>query len=176
MPKNTFPAEELHNADVGEIVQDLRQLYRWGGHVRGDMSDDALFRERISCYFDFCAERQMRPGVEGMALALGVTRQTILNWRHGIGSSQQRQNDVQQAYQLISASLEQMGLQGKISPPSYIWLSKNWQGYTDCIRIEADTTQEKGVMSTPEEIAARYADAKKPELPPELLEPEPDFD
>lgn len=175
MPKNTFPAEELSTVETGSIVSDLRTLYGLG-HVRGDMADDGLFRERVQMYFDFCGERQQRPGIEGMCLCLGITRQTLRNWRLGTGCSQRRQSDVQQAYQLISAALEQMGLSGKISPPSFIWLQKNWCDYSDTIRIEADTTQEKTVISTPEEIAARYSNAKKPELPPELMEPEPDFD
>lgn len=165
MPKNTFPAEELSNSDAGGIVADLRGLYALG-HVRGDMADDALFRERVQLYFDYCGERELRPGIEGLCLCLGITRQTLWNWKTGTGCTQRRQADVQQAYQLLSAALEQMGLSGKISPPSFIWLQKNWCQYTDTIRVEADVdTSENHVPAERiAEIRARYADAEKPRL------------
>ena len=49
-------------------------------------------------------------------------------------------------------------LGGKISPPSGIFLMKNWLSYKDTISLEETIgTEEKTIMSrTPEQIAAEY--------------------
>lgn len=39
-------------------------------------------RERVKWFFQWCADGEVRPGVELLALSLGCTRQTLLNWQH----------------------------------------------------------------------------------------------
>lgn len=76
----------------------------------------------------------------------------------------------QSAKAFISAFIEQAMLGGKISPPSGIFLAKNWLGYKDTISIEEsipEQTRERALtaaeLPTVEEIKR-----KKSELLPDL--------
>lgn len=66
---------------------------------------------------------------------------------------------MQSAKAFVGAFIEQSMLCGKISPPSGIFLAKNWLGYKDTISLEdaSNTSQQKAISpQTPEEIAAKY--------------------
>ena len=167
----TSAVDSVSAEENTELLTNLLDLSNFG-HVRGSSGDDELFRTRTKEYFDFCATHGLRVGVEGLANCLGCTRQTLFNWKRGVGCSRQRQEDVESAYQTISAYLEQLGLSGKLNPASYIWLCKNWLNYRDSITLETDNVTERIVESTPEQIAERYRDATKPQIPVELLNPD----
>lgn len=88
----------------------------------------------------------------------------------GIDCSAYRQELTQSAKAFISAFIEQAMLGGKISPPSGIFLAKNWLGYKDTISIEEsipEQTTERALtaaeLPTVEEIKR-----KKSELLPDL--------
>ena len=55
---------------------------------------------------------------------------------NGINCSEERQELIQSAKSFIGAYIEQAMLGGKISPPSGIFLMKNWLSYKDAISIE----------------------------------------
>lgn len=100
----------------------------------------------------------MRIGIETLCAGLGTTRQELHNWEHGIGNvSQRRQDGVKQIKQLIYAFLEQAGMSGRLNPTTYIWLTKNWQGYRDLVEMVEPQRQDNVPMSK-EEIQAVLAD------------------
>ena len=99
-------------------------------------------KQRISDYFQFCAERAMRPGIETLSLALSVSRQTFWNWSQGVYSRDEEwQQACQKAKQVILSFLECASLQGKLNPATSIFLLKNWGNYADTVTLETGEAQ-----------------------------------
>ena len=134
MAKNNYPQGQLDDVEpstVQEIVTSLKQL-----HERGKPKTDEEIKQRIDEFFTFCQCSSIRPGVESLCLALSISRTTLFNWVNGIGCSPLCQEYAQSAKAFIAAYLEQALLGGKISPPSGIFIAKNWLGYKDTISLE----------------------------------------
>ncbi len=157
MGRNNYPQgqiDEIEPSTAQEIVTSLKQL-----HDRGKPQTDDEIKQRIDEYFSFCQQSSIRPGIESLCLSLHVSRTTLFNWNNGINCSAKCQEYVQSAKGFIGAFIEQAVLGGKISPPSGIFLMKNWLSYKDTISLEdaSNTTQQKAITpKTPEEIAAKY--------------------
>lgn len=134
MAKNSYPQgqiDDLEPTTVQEIVSSLRQL-----HDRGKPTTDEEIKQRIDEYFLFCQQSSIRPGIESLCMALHISRTTLFNWNNGTNCSERCQEYVQSAKAFIGAFIEQAMLGGKISPPSGIFLMKNWLSYKDAISIE----------------------------------------
>ncbi len=177
MAKNNYPQGQLDDMQaekVQELVTSLKQL-----HDRGKPETDEEIKQRIDEYFSFCERSSIRPGIESLCLSLHISRTTLFNWNRQIGCSEKCQEYIQSAKAFIAAFIEQALLSGKISPPSGIFLAKNWLGYKDTVSIEEstrNTEQELITTRTPEDIAKEYGiaytDGEMPKLPemPELPE------
>lgn len=166
MRKSNFPNEKISDLNedfVSETVLSLREL-----NGMGQPKTDEEVAKRIDEYFAFCQRTGVRPGIESLCLALHISRTTLFNWNAGINCSRERQAIVEHAKSFISAFLEQSVLKGQLSPPSGIFLMKNWLGYKDTLSFE-DATANQQITHVPrasrEEIAARYANAELPKKP-----------
>ena len=168
MPKNNYPnvaLSELSEDFVGETVRSLKEL-----NALGKPQTDREVQERIDKYFAFCERTSLRPGIESLCLSLHISRTTLFNWCHGIGCSHERQEIAEQAKFFIGAFMEQSVLRGKISPPSGIFILKNWLGYKDTISF-VDATQQSTSnrpAQTAQQIAERHRailDMPEPERP-----------
>lgn len=141
MAKGNYPQTQLDSMEqtaVQEMVSSLKELYD-----KGKPTSDEEIKQRIDDYFNFCQCSSIRPGVESLALSLHVSRTTIFNWANGINCSKACQEYIQTAKAFISAYIEQAMLSGKISPPSGIFLAKNWLGYKDTLSIEENLPKEE---------------------------------
>lgn len=87
-------------------------------------------KDRISLYFQYCIDNDIRPGVEAMALAIGTTRRSICAWANGTDRLE-LQDTILKAKQVIAAYLEAISLSGQINPATSIFLLKNWFDYKD---------------------------------------------
>lgn len=123
--------DEMELTAVQELVTSLKQL-----HDKGKPQTDDEIRRRIDEYFTFCQQSSIRPGVESLCMALHISRTTLFNWNNGTNCSRECQELIQSAKSFIGAFIEQAMLGGKISPPSGIFLMKNWLSYKDAISIE----------------------------------------
>lgn len=140
MAKNNYPQAGLDDLEpevVHHFVSSLREL-----HDLGRPKTDAEVEQRIDDYFSFCERSSIRPGIETLCLSLHISRTTLFRWGNGIDCSNQRQEIIQSAKSFIGAFIEQCMLGGKISPPSGIFLMKNWLNYKDTISLEENTPQE----------------------------------
>lgn len=134
MAKNNYPQgqlDDLEPSNVREIVSSLKQLYD-----KGKPTTDEEIGERIDEYFLFCQQSSIRPGIESLCLSLHISRTTLFNWSNGTNCSAKCQEYAQSAKAFIAAFIEQAMLGGKISPPSGIFLMKNWLSYKDAISLE----------------------------------------
>lgn len=140
MAKNNYPQaglDDLEPATVQQIVTSLKELHDMGR----PKTDDEVAR-RIDDYFDFCQRSSIRPGIESLCMSLHISRTTLFRWNNGEDCSTYRQELIQSAKSFIGAFLEQAMLGGKISPPSGIFLMKNWLSYKDAISIEESMPQD----------------------------------
>lgn len=159
--KSNYPnaqQPDLEPGEMGELISHMEEL-RGLSPVRE--SED--IRERVRWFFQWCIDGEVRPGVELLALALGCTRQTLLNWQHEGGS---RGEVITAAKQAIAALTEQWGLTGKLNPAAFCFVLKNHFNYVDNITL--DTHQEK--IGVPSQTATEIAERHKAVL--ELPEPE----
>ena len=141
MARNNYPQAGLDNmepAAVQQIVASLREL-----HELGRPKTDEEVAKRIDDYFDLCQRSSIRPGVESLCMALHISRTTLFRWNNGEDCSSYRQELIQSAKAFIGAFLEQAMLGGKISPPSGIFLMKNWLSYKDALSIEEAVPHEE---------------------------------
>lgn len=118
------------------IYKNLVSCVRLLLHDKGKPRTDEDIRQRIDEYFTFCQQSSIRPGIESLCMALHISRTTLFNWNSGTNCSKECQELIQSVKAFIGAFIEQAMLSGKISPPSGIFLMKNWLLYKDAISIE----------------------------------------
>lgn len=161
--KSNFPNAQqpaVKPGETGKLVGNIEQL-RAMPAVR---ETDAV-RERVKWFFEWCSERDIRPGVELLALSLGCTRQTLLNWQH---EGSDRGHIIDAAKQVIAALTEQWGLTNSLNVAAFCFIMKNNYGYSDSVTI--DTEQNK--VNVPTRTAAEIMERHKTALDlPEMEEP-----
>ena len=166
-PKSNFPNAQQPSVKPGEIssmVKGYETLWELPPVRKGEVE---LAKQRIAEYFQFCQSADRKPSVEGLALALGTSRQNLWLWEQ---AGDEMGEIVARAKALINAMLTDFAMNNKIPCVYGIWLQKNHFGYTEAIVL--DTTHNKGNVptQTAQQIAARHAAAlelpemEKPEL------------
>lgn len=96
-----------------------------------DISDEKQVADRIEMYFKYCVENDRRPQVIGMCNWLGISRQTLNEWKNGEVRSTTHGDIIKKAYNFMEELWTDYMLYGKVSPPTGIFLSKNWFNYKD---------------------------------------------
>jgi hypothetical protein len=113
----------------------------------GKPNDEEELKERIRMYFDFCKRNSFRPGIESLALSLGVDRSTFWRWcNRETNVSLEWTKACKVARQSIVAFTEASATSGHLSPPIAIFILKNVAGYKDSISFE-DTAQNNTVFN-----------------------------
>lgn len=126
-----------------------------------DISDAKQVEERIEWYFLHCFENDMKPTVAGFCNSLGITRNTLMEWKRGWHREDTHQAIILKAYRLMEELWENYMLNGKVNPVSGIFLGKNqFEGYTD--KQEMIVTPNTGM---PEAVDVATIEAKYAELP-----------
>ena len=107
-------------------------------------------------FFEWCSERDIRPGVELLALSLGCTRQTLLNWQH---EGSDRGHIIDAAKQVIAALTEQWGLTNSLNVAAFCFIMKNNYGYSDSVTIDTEQNKVNVPTRTTAEIMERHKTA-----------------
>lgn len=94
-----------------------------------DRNDRKQVEDRIMYYFQTCIEQDIKPGMAGLCLALGISRQTWSMW--GQGKNRDYADLVEKSRMMMESIMEQYMLNGKINPVTGIFLLKNNFGYAD---------------------------------------------
>lgn len=127
MRQGNFPGNEISRMSgsefTGEVVGNLMELAG-----QGKPANTAELQQRIDAYFIFCEQRYFRPGVESLALALGVSRTAFWQWCKRDDEWGMRCREAKQA---IIVFVEQASLCGHLNPATGIFLLKNIAGYRD---------------------------------------------
>lgn len=96
-----------------------------------DISDPKQVEERIGLYFKHCADNDRRPQIIGLCNWLGINRDTLNMWVRGETRSSTHTDIIKKAYAVMEEMWTDYMQYGKISPPTAIFLAKNWYGYKD---------------------------------------------
>ena len=146
----------------GENSRFVRHALASWGLPPIDISDPKQVEERIGMYFQYCADNDRRPQVVGMCNWLGISRQTMNEWVNGVTRSATHGDIVKRAFGALEEMWTDYMTYGKISPPTGIFLSKNWFNYKDVADVvvtpnnpmqglDADTARRRLVEAIPDE-------------------------
>lgn len=153
---------DLKPGEMGALINNMEQL-----RALPVVREPNEVKKRVEWFFQWCIDGEVRPGVELLALSLGCTRQTLLNWQHEGGV---RGEVITAAKQAIAALTEQWGLTGKLNPAAFCFILKNHFNYVDSMVIDTLQNQGNRPTQTAAEIAEKYKnvlelpEADKPEL------------
>lgn len=123
--------------------------------------------QRLDDYFMLMGKRDVKPTVAGMAMALGVSRQSL--WAivnnapmGGKGNLPNLPADctdsIKKAYHMMELMWEEYMVHGKINPVTGIFLAKNNFGYQDKQEMVL-TPNTSDTVQSPQELEKRYLDA-----------------
>jgi hypothetical protein len=149
-PKNPIKATP---AELRATMQKLKVIYDL---PKIDLDSDEAVQERISLYFDYSMEQGLKPNVEGLALAIGVSRKTLWDWESGVSRAQlgsSRSDMVKKAKDYISFLMSNEAMNGNINPITWIFYAKNYFGMADTQTIEVKANNQLSPTLTPDEIA-----------------------
>lgn len=150
--KYNFPStvEPENPEDVKEALGSVLYWYKRGEENKPDT--DSAIQERIVEYLSQCYITGQRMTVEKLALALGITRETLWKWEQQPGN---RGNMIKKAKDTIAAYDADMVAKGKLNPVPYIFRAKNYYGMKDSQDIVV-TPNNPITDIQPEEVAAKY--------------------
>lgn len=124
-----------------------------------NINDPAQLRYRMEEYFALCSRMDMKPAVNGLALAFGIDRRRLweINTDHPdayINMPQECKAIIKEAYQSLQLLWENYMLNGKINPVTGIFLGKNHFNYQD--KQEYVLTPNTTTEANPDVIVAKY--------------------
>lgn len=135
-PKNT-DVEQLPQGFICQTVETLQILRSIGVGVPKTAEE---LKERCNEYFATCEKLEIRPGIETMCLAIGISRKTFWAWCSGSANKPDDFVEVCiRARQVCVAFLEISATCGKLNPVMSIFLLKNWANYRDSASIESES-------------------------------------
>ena len=124
-------SEDGGDVQPGDNSRFVRHALASWGLPPIDISDEKQVADRIELYFKYCIENDRRPQVVGMCNWLGISRETMNTWRNGEYRNGTHSDIVKRAYGVMEEMWTDYMLYGKVSPPTGIFLSKNWFNYKD---------------------------------------------
>lgn len=151
---SNYPTNAKPNAtpaEIGELVGIMDNMRKLPPVTK---KEPEIVKERLDYFFRYCADHGVKPSVEGMSLALGVSRQSLWEWESDTQSKAGQL--VARAKELINSLLTTWTMNGKINAVYAIWLQKNNSGYSDSKVLEIKPQTGQLASRTPEEIARSY--------------------
>lgn len=87
--------------------------------------------ERVYWYFfDYCLPLKMKPSIEGVTMALDISKETFSSW--GKGEKSRFHSDlVKKCREMVQMFLSQATFEGKLNPAVWMFYGKNYFGMSD---------------------------------------------
>ena len=156
--KYNFP-NAVEPEDPETVRAALGSVLYWmnRGRENKPVTDDEI-EARCLEYCSECYQTGQRMTVEKLALALGITRETLHQWETGgVGANARRTDIIKKTKDVISSYDAEMVTSGKMNPVPYIFRAKNYYGMKDQTDITIEPRQ--GITDQDAEtVAAKYAE------------------
>lgn len=149
--------ELIPHTEPGEMSAMIKQAIDLSSFGEVDTNNPEQVEQRITDYFRYCVQNDIRPSAEGMALALNTNRSTLWRWREGSESNKPEgvRNAIKKGYSILNYLLTQLMQDGHINPVSGIFLLKNNYQYFDKSEVVI-TPNNPYDQKTDEELAQKY--------------------
>lgn len=122
--------------------------------------DNDELAERVNEYFRDCTSEHQLPTVEGLALACGVTRQTVHEWETVKAHINPIRADIiKKAKQILAEIDAKLASEGKIPQVVYIFRSKNFYGMRDQQEVVLTPNNPLGDEQNAEQLKQKYIDS-----------------
>ena len=147
--------DRYNTATNEEISGMMKSVVKWYG--RSSIKTNEELASRLNEYFATIVKTGEMPTVEKMALALGVTIQTVDNWTRGVKCDADRTRLIKQARQALAALEAELAMTGKLPQVVYIFRAKNFHGMRDQTDVVVTPNNPIGAEISEEELRRRIA-------------------
>ena len=125
-----------------------------------DLTSVEEVTQRITTYFEICAEDDMKPSVAGLALALDIDRRYLWEIREGKkGKNPEVADTLKKAMKILDLQMVDYMQNGKINPVSGIFLMKNNFGYADKQEVVLTPNNPLGDTKDTKALEEKYIDS-----------------
>lgn len=124
-----------------------------------DNSDITAISERVKLYLDGCADKDIKPGVQGLCLWLGIDRMTWYNWCNGTSRRETHYDFCNRVMVLLAANWENNMQDNKTNAVSGIFLGKNDFGYKDKSEVAVEPKKTVTNETTMSDVMALIEEA-----------------
>lgn len=145
------------HTEPGDNAKYLAHALKMASLPKIDYKDAKQVEARIFEYFVACEEADMKPSVAGMAVAIGVDRKTVWEWRTAEKSD--RSNAIKRACAILDTMMNDYMQNGKINPASGIFLMKNNFDYADKQEVVLTPNNPLGEQKSNAELEQKYLDS-----------------
>lgn len=161
--KGKFGQENIKAGDNARFLKHELEIH----HLPPiDIDSNEEIQQRCEEYFEICMRNDMKPSVSGMAMALKISRFTLIDWKKGARrSGTGRAEIIEYYYNLLQALYEDNMQNGKMNPVSGIFLGKNHFGYADKQEVTVKTDTPFTNELTADEVKQKYLEDTKGLLP-----------
>ena len=148
------------HTEPGENRKYLLHSLRLADLGKVDLTNVEKVTQRITTYFEICAEDDMKPSVAGLALALDIDRRYLWEIREGIkGKSPEVADTLKKAMKILDLQMVDYMQNGKINPVSGIFLMKNNFGYADKQEVVVTPSAPLGDVKSTKELEESYIES-----------------
>lgn len=143
--------------DNAKFLKHGLDIQLWGDV---QLSDPIAVAERSKMYLQKCIDDDVKPSIEEYALALGISRIALYQYREGIiGKNAEVLNTLKRTCNLINAQMVHYMQNGKINPVSGIFLMKNNMGYTDKQEVVVTPNNRLGEEIDQKKLEQKYIES-----------------
>lgn len=121
-----------------------------------DISDPKQVEQRITDYFNYCADNDRKPNIKGLGNWLGVSGETVRLWRQGVYREDTHFAVIKKAVDMLEELWWDYGQNGKTNPASWIFIGKNAFGMKDQQDITIRPDSPYGEQKSIEQIQQEY--------------------
>lgn len=121
-----------------------------------DISDPKQVEQRITDYFNYCADNDRKPNIKGLGNWLGVDSTTVNSWRRGEYRAETHSPLIKKAVDMLEELWWDYGQNGKTNPASWIFIGKNAFGMKDQQDITIRPDSPYGEQRSIEQIQQEY--------------------
>lgn len=142
--------------DNSKYIKHAMAMWDW---PRLTFTDNEEVKKRTAMYFNLCEQNDMKPSVEGLALAYGINRKMLWKYANGVDSAfipEECRDTLKKAYTIINGMMADYMQNGKINPVAGIFLMKNNMGYTDQTEVVITPNTPLGDNPSAPALADKY--------------------